>query len=657
MLPKSRILKQLAYTLGTVAPLSVVACGAEPTETMEPESFSNSADALGTEVLSCSDSGNTGYDATTRQLDIDINGTPSVVMSVINGYLSVNGFACVDAADAPLKTTAVKKITITGTDAASEKVVIDSLGGVFGSSILSSKGGIVVDLGAGGTDEFSLRGSTGVDKYKAGTDATDNYFEISGDKNADIRVIGAEATVIALGDGNDTFSALGGALVATHLHTAPITSLNAITDNLTIYGGEGNDTIAGGAGDDTIDGGAGDDTFQTDIVADGADVISGGLGTDKVDYSLREATLMVVLDGTASSGEWDTFTTVEGDTIAADVENIVGGKTDDVLIGNESSNKIQGGDGNDWIDGGAANADCTLDVDSLEGENGDDNFDQGATADCGDVIVGGAGVDTVLYWLRSTAVTAAIDNKVGDGDPTASMGAGEGDNIKTDVENIWGGDGADVLTGSAYANEIHGGDGDDTINGAAGNDTLYGDGGNDTLNGEAGDDTFDEGTGGLGDDIINGGIGFDKVTYVGRTAALTVTMCVDTSTLKGASMSADPACSDADGDPLLTEQDRIINIDHLIGGDGADTLTGSSGAEMIEGGAGNDILSGGAGADTLYGDDNDDVLNGDDGDDYLDGGTGDDTLRGGDGTTDNAQGDVCISDAADVTNAAVECEL
>ena len=78
--------------------------------------------------------------------------------------------------------------------------------------------------------------------------------------------------------------------------------------------------------------------------------------------------------------------------------------------------------------------------------------------------------------------------------------AGENDNIGTDVENIQGGQGDDVIRGNGAANRLIGGGGNDRLIGAGGDDELRGDwysdyedeegdeAGNDRLEGGAGDD-------------------------------------------------------------------------------------------------------------------------------------------------------------------------
>ncbi|MCB9729957.1 MAG: calcium-binding protein [Deltaproteobacteria bacterium] len=561
-----------------------------------------SAAELGSVLASCSTAGSSGYDSDTKTLTLALGGgVTEVVIAVPNKQLAVNHNPCVDSNGVALTTTSVKKIVVNGTTG-DDEVIIDAAPGSFGG-IFSVQGGITVDMGGGTGDAFKVRGSSGVDKWTVGVSGSDTFFELSGDKNADVMVSNAESFVIALGDGADTFTGAGGAISAAHLADG-VTSLSAVTDDLVINGGAGNDTLTGGDGDDTISGGDGDDTFKAAAVADGADTLAGGAGTDTADYSARTGDLTVTLDGVANDG-----LASETDNVGTDVENITGGAGDDTLTGSNIGNKILGGDGDDTLSGGTGNGDCTLDVDVLEGGAGDDIFNQGSAADCGDSMVGGAGTDTANYGSRTNDLTIDIDNSSDDGE------AAEGDNVKTDVEKVVGGAGDDVITGSSGADILDGGAGDDTLSGAAG------------------DDTFLEGAADSGSDVMNGGLGTDTVDYSARVADLTVTLCMDSAAATGDSTVGDCATHN---DGLAGELDQLINIEGVQAGTGDDDITGSTGNDTLEGGAGDDTIAGGGGADSIFGDDDDDTLTGGDGDDYIDGGAGTDT---GDGEA--GDGDIC----------------
>jgi Ca2+-binding RTX toxin-like protein/methionine-rich copper-binding protein CopC len=115
-----------------------------------------------------------------------------------------------------------------------------------------------------------------------------------------------------------------------------------------ITGGHGQDYLVGGTGNDHVDGGDGDDEI---VGGDGAgdDFYIGGAGIDTVRYSsaITGITASFAL-GTASGSEIGT------DHLSF-IENIIGGQTSDILIGNAGDNVIDGYIGNDTLTGGAGN--------------------------------------------------------------------------------------------------------------------------------------------------------------------------------------------------------------------------------------------------------------------------------------------------------------
>ncbi|BCJ53500.1 hypothetical protein Asp14428_49750 [Actinoplanes sp. NBRC 14428] len=313
--------------------------------------------------------------------------------------------------------------------------------------------------------------------------ADDGNDTIYGNGGADYIFSAGGKDVIYGGDGEDTLKAGYG--------------------NDTIYGGAGFDRIEPDAGNDVAHGGTGDDYFeessgsdtlygdsgmdefhQNEIDGRGAQLMYGGADYDRVEYWTR--TKPVVADADGKRG--DDGQQGEGDSIGADVEGISGGKGNDwiagttgdnYLAGNEGNDKIYGYSGDDQIDGGLGN-------DRLEGGNGKDSL----RGDFGsDVMLGGAGVDDVTYYDRLVTVVADLDGQSGD-----DGSQGEKDTIGADVEILWGGWGADTLTGNAGDNHIDGGHGADVIRGGAGNDTLDAGegiaGGVDKVYGQAGDDVL-----------------------------------------------------------------------------------------------------------------------------------------------------------------------
>src|SRR5262249_9144971 len=127
-----------------------------------------------------------------------------------------------------------------------------------------------------------------------------------------------------------------------------------------------------------------------------------------------------------------------------------------------------------------------------------------------------------------------------------------------------GDNGANLIVGTAFDDQLYGLGGADHIFGGSGEDSIHGGRGNDIINGNAGQDRI---FGGSGGDTINGG------------------------------------------------------------GSG-DSLHGDSGNDLLHGNGGPDRILGGGGNDWIFGDDGDDRLFGNGGNDHLFGGDGQDSIYG-----------------------------
>lgn len=189
-----------------------------------------------------------------------------------------------------------------------------------------------------------------------------------------------------------------------------------------------------------------------------------------------------------------------------------------IVYGNNSGNRITGGSDFDWIYGrggddvitGRAGGDMLLGEagnDTLKGEAGDDFLwgSAGTFAGAGnDVIDGGTGVDTVYYSNQGAVrgVTADLG--------TGTVRSAAGSDRLISVENFWGSERADIVSGSARGEIIWGDGGNDRIDGRAGDDWLWGDAGNDTLAGGTGNDSLFSGS---GTDQLTGGAGADQFVF------------------------------------------------------------------------------------------------------------------------------------------------
>src|SRR5262249_1591602 len=154
---------------------------------------------------------------------------------------------------------------------------------------------------------------------------------------------------------------------------------------------------------------AGDDLLQG---LGGLDTIIGGSGIDTVDYREKTVGIAVVLNGAT-----DATVTVGGvaeDTIRQ-IENVYAGSGDDVITGDAGANILLGGIGNDILDGGG-------------------------------------GSDTVLYSDKTTSVVVALT-----GATAATVFVnGVAEDTVSNIENVTGGSGADILTGDDQANILRG---------------------------------------------------------------------------------------------------------------------------------------------------------------------------------------------------------
>jgi Ca2+-binding RTX toxin-like protein len=611
--------------------------------------FGVSSAAIGVAVPSCSTSASSGFVAATGVFTLTLAqaNTTEVVIAPVGTALRVNGFTCVDNTGTAIDLSKVTKIVVNGTSG-DDAVILDLyLGSLNTKTTGTGGGGVLLALGAGGMDRVGIRGTAGVDTFTAGSHTGRAFLDVTGEGVADVMWTSTAARrelMLATAGGNDFLSGSGRTLgtpsttlsATATLAGAAVASGNigALTSayRLSAYGGPGSDRVQGGDGDDFLDGGDGDDTFFTAATADGADVYLGGLGTDLVDYSARTANLSLTL-ALSSAPDANDGATGERDDLTQSVENLTGGSGNDVLKGNAVSNVLRGGAGNDELWGGPGGT-CTADVDQLFGDAGDDTFEMGAASDCGDDVTGGAGKDVATYHDRANALTVSRDDAANDGETN------ERDNVRADVEVLVGGQGADTLTGGTASVRILGCGGNDVITGSSANDELSGGPGDDVLNGGAGNDLFVEhgdeplcfsaarsvtvSLRGLGADVVNGGAGIeDKVDYSGRTAPLTITLCVDAAAATGVG-----TCGSPRNDGELGEGDAVLNTEIVEGGSGNDVITGSSADEWLSGNGGNDNLDGQGGND------------------HLDGGDGNNTVTGGNGA------DIC-----DNYSAAIACDL
>jgi Ca2+-binding RTX toxin-like protein len=366
---------------------------------------------------------------------------------------------------------------------------------------------VVYTAGPGEVNQLTVSGYTFTDPgavITAGTGCTSTSAHVATCNGAI-----ASDYDIALLDGNDT-GAIGDAV--DRRVSGPLTTLFELYDEIfaillpgpnpgggaifaQLDGGDGNDVLriddgslgqallVGGAGNDQLFGNAETDAFNG---GPGADVMKGGDGTDGATYFDRTASVYVSLDGVTNDGEAG-----ERDNVAADVENVATGSGNDTVAGSASANRLRTGDGDDRVTGGSGsdNIDGGAGNDALYGDDGTDTIIDGVGADYvqggtendflephggytdpaehgADQYRGGAGQDTLFYTDASVGVSVTMDEASNDGIP------GDGDNVHSDVEIVYGTSHDDEMVGNAGSNWFYGDDGSDRLIGAGGIDIL-----------------------------------------------------------------------------------------------------------------------------------------------------------------------------------------
>ena len=192
----------------------------------------------------------------------------------------------------------------------------------------SATGGPVISpvILAGGDDRDILRGGSRSD-YITGMDGRDFIYGGSGNDR-----LGADASPVTLpampDPGDDVIRGGAGADV--------------------LWGGLDDDRVDGGAGDDEEHGNDGADIFLQGRSPNGADHFFGGGGRDEVRYESRRALVNVTLDNKPNDGA-----NGERDSVGfkGDVENVTGGRGDDVIKGNGRPNVLKGRAGADLLVG------------------------------------------------------------------------------------------------------------------------------------------------------------------------------------------------------------------------------------------------------------------------------------------------------------------
>ena len=521
---------------------------------------------------------------------------------------------------------------------------------------------VTIDMGAGSNDKLVV----------LSTD--DPIMAVGGDNSGDTIQGPNVATAWTIGAANSlevslqavTFSGFRVAQGGTDIDTFDIAD-----STLQIRGGAGADTftltgtltgsISGEGGTDVLTGASIDNLTLTSFSASGLGIsgnensISGGFsGIDTLTPLASTASLTGIgvtskwtLDGTAATYATVVNGVVTNSLAISGFTSLHGGSAVDTfnVTGNNTFN-LDGGAGNDVINIGTKVAGVVTAgqlIGTATGGAGNDTLDA-QNSDGAVTLFGGDGNDVVIGTAQSDLLNGGLgaDRLYGlGGDDVLTGGAG------SDV--LDGGTGTDrvvedgVSSATVTNTKITGGLGTDSLvgieevelNGTAGNNVLDASAytaGSVTLNGGDGNDTLSGGS----NAVLNGEGGNDVVRMTVSGTVVIVDGDIDSEGISITGSSGDDNIDMSGFTGSVTISGGAGN-DTIRGGSGNDLLNGMSGNDVIDGNGGNDSILGGAGNDTLDGGAGDDRINGNDGDDTITGGTDDDTITG-DGGKDLVNG-------------------
>ncbi|CCJ57889.1 putative hemolysin [Bordetella bronchiseptica MO149] len=181
----------------------------------------------------------------------------------------------------------------------------------------------------------------------------------------------------------------------------------------------------------------------------------------------------------------------------SDLESALIGGSQSTELAPVGNDKLYGGDGNDILFGDAINT---------------DNLPWGVAGNPAKPadLPNGSGLEALkdfLFLKNGVQPTDADLHKyISDNHALFDV---DGD-TRGGNDELYGGDGDDILYGQGGNDKLYGGDGDDILYGGAGTDELRGGAGNDELYGGEGKDLL---IGGQGDDILHGGGGSDTFKW------------------------------------------------------------------------------------------------------------------------------------------------
>jgi Ca2+-binding RTX toxin-like protein len=385
--------------------------------------------------------GGIGGDALTT-IEANVIDGASVLFDAVGGYGGYGGSEGGSPGTAGNATLNVQSNTFRNSNGNVIELYLEVEGGFSGYTGGSIAGTYTGTPGAAGTTSMTVAGNHLIGSGTNGTFALllSNYT----DSEASLHSLGHVTVnlttgVFKIGSGTNSVAHMENVTVAIDQeYVDPLSGDSTeVPVNVSLTGDAMANVLISWSGNDALQGGAGNDTLTG---SGGNDTLDGGKGVDTASYAEDSQGVSANLKtGHAMGPESGTDSLIS-------IENLTGGKANDSLVGDVHNNILEGAAGKDTLDGGD-------------------------------------GIDTASYQHDRHGVIANLQSGV-----VSSKTSGNDTLIS--IENLIGGSGTDVLTGSKLANIIGGGSGADTISGGSGNDQITGGADNDLLTGGKGSDVF-----------------------------------------------------------------------------------------------------------------------------------------------------------------------
>lgn len=409
-------------------------------------------------------SGGSGFD--TVRFASTVDGQTLVLNST--NTTGIEGVAIADAAGDTSGTTALNvsvasfasAMTLTGNDGA------NTMTGTSQSDIFNGNGGADILNGGAGSDTYLVDAGAdfvALDRISDASGSADVVRFVS-TANGDLLTLSATVTGVE----SVELSSATGVLTGTELISV---NAAAVLTGLTLRGNDGANSITGTAQADTIHGNGGND------------IIAAGAGADTIHMSMAAASMDDVNAGATAEGN---KLVLSGTAAGAMVWDLSSGA--DQLV---SVNGVDEGHtmlGVTHLDaslalGGALTVTGSAEANTLAGTSLDDVFIVLAGAHItGDRIAGGGGNDILRFASTTPGETLILGNTItgieqvgieaADGDASGTATLGLNVALVGNALILSGNDGANAITGTAYADDIEGRLGTDTIVAGLGADIV-----------------------------------------------------------------------------------------------------------------------------------------------------------------------------------------